>query len=212
MDKVQVFEPLERFGKVTVVNDCTSAAAGEFYYGDLDSENMVYVTISSGIGAGAVIDGAVVEGWRGNFGELGHMVVGSHSLECGCGGTDHWEAYCSGNRMPRMAEETLGYSFRDSRQIFENYQEGDEKAEEVIEEMKRYNCIGFSNLVDIFNPEVVWVGGAVALNHYDVVVEDVLEDVESQTANDMPDFRKCSLGQEAVIRGLRAACNGKFSP
>ena len=212
MDKVQIVEPMEEFGEVMIVNDCTSAVAGEYYYGENGADNMVYVTISSGIGAGVIMDGKVVEGWNGNVGEIGHMVVETKGIDCGCGGTDHWEAYCSGNNMPRVAEELYGYQFDNSRDIFNRYQEGDEKAERVMEKVKDLNKIGFANLIDLYNPEVVWLGGAVALNHYDLVVEDILDDVEAQVVNEMPEFDTCSLGDEAVIHGLRAVCNGEFKP
>ena len=212
MEKVQIVKPMEEFGKVMIVNDCTSAVAGEYYYGDNGAENMVYVTISSGIGAGVIMDGQVVEGWNGNVGEIGHMIVDNEGIDCGCGGKDHWEAYCSGNNMPRVARELYGYDFESSREIFNKYDEGDSEAERVIEKVRELNKIGFTNLIDLYNPEVVWLGGAVALNHYDTIVDEALDDVQSQIVNEMPQFDTCSLGDEAVIHGLRAACNGKFKP
>lgn len=212
LDEVQIVEPMERFGDVVIVNDCTSAVAGEYYYGESDAENMVYVTISSGIGAGVILDGEVIEGSEGNVGEVGHMVVGDEGLGCGCGGKDHWEAYCSGNRMPVMAEELFGETFESCLEIFEEYENGGRRADLPVEKMQELNVKGFVNIVDLFNPEVVWFGGAVALNHYETVVEDTLDEVSAEVVNEMPEFDRCSLGGEAVIHGLRAVCNGKFQP
>jgi len=212
MEEVQIVEPMENFGEVMIVNDCTSAVAGEYYYGERDAENMVYVTISSGIGAGVILDGNVIEGFKGNVGEIGHMPIDHHGLECGCGGVDHWEAYCSGNRMPQMSRKLYGEEFENSLELFEEYENGGDRADKAIEKMQELNAKGFTNIIDLFNPEVVWLGGAVALNHYETVIEEVLDDVSRQIVNEMPQFDKCSLGNEAVIHGLRAVCNGKFRP
>lgn len=212
MEKIQIVEPMEKFGEVIIVNDCTSAVAGEYYYGENGAENMVYITISSGIGAGVIVDGEVIEGFNGNVGEVGHMIVDSKGVECGCGGTDHWEAYCSGNNMPKIAEEIFDFEFESCRDIFDKYDEGDREAKIVMKKVKELNKVGFKNIIDLYNPEVIWLGGAVALNHYDTIVADVLDEVETEIVNEMPEFDTCSLGDEAVIHGLRAVCNGKFKP
>ncbi|MFB6244918.1 MAG: ROK family protein [Candidatus Nanohaloarchaea archaeon] len=210
MDEVQIVEPMEALGDVTILNDCTSAVAGEYFYGEKKCDNMVYLTISSGIGTGAVVDGEIVEGWNGNAGEVGHIIVGTEGVTCGCGGTDHWEAYCSGEGMPEMAREVFGEDYESSIEIFRASEDGESSAEKVIEKMQECNSAGFANVVNVFNPEVIWIGGAVALNHFSTVVEETLEEAGRQTANEMPEFRKCSLEDEAVIHGLRAACNGMF--
>jgi predicted NBD/HSP70 family sugar kinase len=88
-------------------------------------------------------------------------------------GTDHWEAYCSGNGMPEMAAEVFDADFESSVDVFEKFQKGDKDARRAIAKMQSYNASGFANVVNVFNPEVVWIGGAVALNHYDTVVEEV---------------------------------------
>ncbi|MFB6292435.1 MAG: ROK family protein [Candidatus Nanohaloarchaea archaeon] len=212
LEEVNIRSPLEAVGDVQIINDCTSAVLGEYHYGDHEAENLVYVTISSGIGAGVISDGNVVEGWSGNFGEVGHIILEDGGLECGCGKRGHWEAYCSGNSIPRLAEDVAGASFKDAREVFEAAESGDEDAEAALEEMNRYNSIGFSNIVDMFNPETVLVGGAVALNHPGRVVEPLEEEVEKRSINDTPAIEVCSLDERAVIHGLRAVCNGKFKP
>ncbi|WEL19568.1 ROK family protein [Candidatus Nanohalococcus occultus] len=210
LDEVQIVEPLENFGEVVFVNDCTSAVAGEYYYGDDELENIAYITISSGIGMGAVIDGEIVEGWNGNLGEVGHMVVGSEGIKCGCGGTDHWEAYCSGNGMPKLAEKLFGAEFQDSLEIFQSCDLGEENACKTIEKVQEYNKRGFMNIIDLFNPGKVYVGGAVALNHFNTVVEEPVDEIGSETINEVPEFEKSTLGDEVVLHGLRAVCNGEF--
>lgn len=210
IDRVQIVEPLEKFADVKFVNDCTSAVAGEYYYGDGEFENIAYITISSGIGMGAIVDGEVVEGWNGNLGEVGHMVVGSEGIPCGCGGTDHWEAYCSGNGMPKLGNELFDAEFQDSLEIFQSCDLGEDDACKTVEAMQEYNKRGFMNVIDLFNPGKVYVGGAVALNHFETVVEQPVQDIGDETINEVPEFEKSTLGDEVVLHGLRAVCNDEF--
>ncbi|MFB6203256.1 MAG: ROK family protein [Candidatus Nanohaloarchaea archaeon] len=207
-EKVQLRTPLEEIGRVHIVNDCTSAVLGEYFYGDHGSEDLVYITISSGIGAGVIVDGNLAEGWNGNFGEVGHMTVAGGDMVCGCGGEGHWEAYCSGNSLPELGEEITGRSFEDAREIFDLYREGDDGAEKVIERMNEINARGLANVVDVYNPGKILLGGAVALNHPEVIT-GVEDEVRSAAINEVPEIEICSLGEKAVIHGLRAVCNGE---
>lgn len=209
-ENIQIVEPLEQFGEVRFINDCTSAVIGEYYYGDHDVENLVYVTISSGIGSGAVVDGELVEGWNGNVGEVGHIQLCDSNL--GNNGGNHWESICSGNHLPGFAENLTGQKFEDAREIFDLYEERDCDAKHVIEEMKEFNARGFAALVNLFNPEKIVVGGAVALNHAEKVVDPLQDHVEDKVVNRVPDIETCSLGERSVLHGLRAASNGDFTP
>jgi glucokinase len=206
MEQVQIMEPLEQFGEVMIVNDCTSAVKGEYHYGDHDSENLVYVTISSGIGAGVVIDGEVVEGWNGNFGEVGHIQLCDRDL--GSNGGNHWESMCSGNHLPAFGKNLTGRKFEDARQIFDLYEDRDCDAKNVIEKFKEMNARGFAAIVNMYNPEKIVVGGAVALNHPEKVVEPLADDVEDKVVNQVPEIELCALDEKSVLHGLRAECNG----
>jgi len=92
-----------------VVNDCIAAVVGEKYFGaGKDVENLVYITLSSGIGGGAIVDGNILFGKDGNAVEIGHIVVDYRgSLRCGCGGYGHWEAYTSGKNIGRFVSYLL---------------------------------------------------------------------------------------------------------
>lgn len=208
LDRVQLrsqFDGVE--AEVRILNDCSSAALGEYVYGSDDAESLVYLTISTGIGAGIVMEGNLLEGRNGNFGEIGHMIIDDNDVQCGCGGRDHWEAYCSGANLPVMAEELFGYEFVDARAVFEAYRSGDERAQKVVQRMQAYNVKGVANLVNLFDPELISVGGGVALNHEDIVVEGLQEDIRDESVNGVPAIKTCSLREESVIHGLRAVCN-----
>lgn len=211
LDKIQIKDPLEKFGKINIINDCTSAVIGEYEYGNHNTDNLVYVTISSGIGAGVILNGKLLEAADGNFGEIGHMKLGYDGLECGCGGKGHWEAYSSGNNMPKMAKELYNADFDDSLEIFEEYQKHNYKAEKTIAKMHEMNLKGVINLTNLFNPEKIILGGAVALNHPRKVIEPLNRKIDEEAINREPKIESCSLEQESVIHGLRAIGNRKNS-
>ncbi|QGA81024.1 ROK family protein [Candidatus Nanohalobium constans] len=201
---VQLKDPLEEFAEVEIINDCAAAVLGEYYYGET-AENLLYITISSGIGAAFISNGDLVEGRDGNFGEVGHMKIGEE-LECGCGGTGHWEAYCSGNNLTNMAHELHDLEIDDPKELFEV--EG-ENAEEALDEFKHRTCVGVANLINLYNPDKIIFGGAVALNHFDTILESIENGVKSEIVNEMPEMTLCGLGEIAVLHGLRVNCNGK---
>ncbi len=205
LDEVQLEEPLEKFGELQIINDCTAAVKGEYCCGE-SAENMVYITISSGIGLGAIFDGEVIEGSDGNFGEVGHMKVNG-VLKCGCGGLGHWEAYSSGNRMVKMAEELFDKKFDSAVKLFEAYGDEDYKAELAVQKMKEVNAEALSNVVNMYNPEKIVFGGPVALNHYEILVEGMEEKVEDMAVNEMPEMVPAELEDQSVLYGLKAFCD-----
>ena len=200
-DVVRIRERLEKFGEVSIVNDCAAAVLGEYHYGE-SAESLLYVTISSGIGAAYIEDAELVEGFDGNFGEIGHMKVGNN-LECGCGGIGHWEAYCSGDNIPKMAEQLHNLKLDHPKDLFELETEKAQKARREFNEKMR---TGFINLINMYNPEKIIFGGAVALNHFETIQEG-LKAVEDEAVNDIPEMCLCGLGDNAVLHGLRATCN-----
>lgn len=211
IEEVDLETPLSAYGDLKIINDCTSAALGEKYYGGHDVDDLVYVTISSGIGAGIIVDGNLIEGWNGNFGEIGHMKITDEPVKCGCGYEGHWEAFCSGNNLPEMAERLTGQPFEDAREVFDKAKEEEHEAEDAIQKMKKYNARGFSNIAALYNPEKILVGGAVALNHPEEVVDPLEKQVDDRSVNKTPDIEVCALGDQSVLHGLRAVCNGKYN-
>lgn len=212
LEEVDLGNAFSDFEDIHIVNDGTAAVVGEYHYGEHNVENLVYVTISSGIGAGVILNGEVIEAWNGNFGEVGHMKINEEGPECGCGGTAHWEAYSSGENLPDMAEEIFDAEFEDALGIFEAYENYSSVAEKVISKMHEANTIGVTNIANVFNPEKIIFGGAIPLNHTDIILEPLRNEVEQESVNKAPDIDLCSLNEKSVVHGLRAVCNGKFKP
>ncbi|MBS3817501.1 MAG: ROK family protein [Candidatus Thermoplasmatota archaeon] len=203
-DEIPIGEEFQEFfDKVEVINDCHAGALGEYVYGSAKTEHLVYLTMSTGIGAGVIDEGELVQGWNGNFAEVGHMKISDHG-ECGCGAVGHWEALCSGKNLPKIAESMVGERFDKAEQIFDRYREGNEKLEPLIEKVKEYNAAAISNLINLYNPEHISIGGSVGLNQFDLIIPSSEEKIRKNSINDLPNIEKCSLGEEVVLKGLKA--------
>jgi glucokinase len=219
---VPIVAPLEeRFGtRVTLLNDADAAALGERRFGaGKDHENLVYITLSTGIGGGAIVDGHLLIGKDGNAGEIGHLVVDSAGrLECGCGGRGHWEACCSGRGIPKLAElvaaerggtgggksvgELLGESGPiDSATILKSASKGNQFGIRVAEEVGRLNALGVANTVNMFDPSLVTIGGAVALNNRELILGPIRERVPLNAVNRVPKIIITPLGDDVGLLG-----------
>lgn len=212
LEKVDLGKAFEDFGEIYIINDGTSAVLGEYYYGEHDVENLVYLTISSGIGAGVILEGNPVQAWNGNFAEVGHMKISEREVECGCGRTGHWEAYSSGENLPQMGKKLFNTDFEDAKEIFEAGEKGVPEAQKVMELMHEANVTGVANITNLFNPEKIILGGAIPLNHSEIILEGLKDRVEQEAINKAPEIGICDLGERSVIHGLRAVCNGEFKP
>jgi len=203
--------------RVYLHNDTIAGVIGERFHADSNPDDMAYVTISSGIGAGVAVDGNVLEGWDGNAGELGHMLVDPQGRRtCGCGRDGHWEAYCSGNNIPEyarmLAEEDGGVETAlplddpefSAKHVFE-HAGADEFASHVVDQVGFWNAMGVTNLVQSYAPLVVYVGGAVALNNPDQVLDPIREHIDESVFNNVPEIRLTSLGDDVVLHGAVAS-------
>jgi glucokinase len=151
----------ERFQlPVGIDNDANAATLAEFVAGaGRDVEDMVMLTLGTGCGGGAVIDGRLYRGWA----EFGHIVVEYDGRPCQgtCHGRGHLEGYVSGTAATKLAHEEFGPA-ADAHRLVRLAREGDERAVEILAGMGRYLGAGIATLVDIFNPELVVIGGGFA--------------------------------------------------
>jgi glucokinase len=144
-------------------NDATAAAAAEHRYGaGVGVRNMVYLTVSTGVGGGVVVGGRLYHGANGNGGELGHVTVDWHGRPCkGCGRRGCLEAYVSGTSIAERAQEA-GLSFATAEEVAAAARAGDEGARAVWDETVEALASGLTSIVNLFEPELVVVGGGVA--------------------------------------------------
>jgi glucokinase len=144
-------------------NDATAAAAGEHRWGaGAGTRNMVYLTISTGVGGGVVIDDRLYRGAMGNGGELGHVTVDWHGRRCkGCGRLGCLEAYVSGTSIAERAREA-GLDLASAEDVARAARAGDPGAGAVWDETVEALACGLTSIVNLFEPELVVVGGGVS--------------------------------------------------
>jgi glucokinase len=151
----------ERFGLPTgVENDANAAALAEFAAGaGRGVRDMVMLTLGTGCGGGAVLNGHLYRSWA----EFGHMVVEYDGLPCQgtCTGRGHLEPYVTGTAATLLAQKEFGPAV-DAHRLVRIAFEGDAAAIEILAGMGRYLGAGIATLVNIFNPELVVIGGGFA--------------------------------------------------
>ncbi len=139
------------------------------------------------------MDNVLLIGKDGNAAEIGHMMIDFEGrLACNCGGRGHWEAYCSGAGIPKLAKYlvesrpanfhgTLTEDFvkRDElspKTLFE-LARGDKGTLELVDEVGRLNAIGFANVNTLYDPELITVGGSIALNSPELVLKPIIANI-----------------------------------
>jgi len=151
----------ERFGRpVGIENDANAATYAEFHFGaGRDVETMVMLTLGTGCGGGAVLDGRLYRGWA----EFGHMVIVYDGLPCQgtCTGRGHLEPYVTGVAATKLAQEAFGPAV-DAHRLVRLANEGEPRAIEILDGIGRHLGAGIGSLVNIFNPELVVIGGGFA--------------------------------------------------
>jgi glucokinase len=152
----------EMFGlPVTVENDATAAGIGENWIGaSRGIENVVCVTLGTGIGGGIIINGEPIRGKDGIGGEIGHICVEPEGHPCGCGSHGCVEQYASATALVRFARER-GMRTETAKDIYEAFQAGNGMADAVFRSMGRYLGIMLAGLVNALNPEMLVVCGGV---------------------------------------------------
>jgi glucokinase len=151
----------ERFGvPVGIENDANAAAYAEFHFGaGREARTMVMLTLGTGCGGGVVIDGQLYRGWA----EFGHMVIVYDGLPCQgtCTGRGHLEPYVTGIAATKLAQEVFGPAV-DAHRLVRLAAEGETRAVKILDGIGRHLGAGIGSLVNIFNPELVVIGGGFA--------------------------------------------------
>lgn len=160
---------------VCITNDANAAALGENFCGaGRQFQSMVFITLGTGVGGGIILDGKLYEGYRSAGGEIGHMVIERGGWQCTCGRRGCFEAYASATGLIRRTREAMerckesamwriagSLDKVDGKTAFDGMRAGDVCAAQVVEEYISYLADGVINLVNIFRPEAIVLGGGV---------------------------------------------------
>jgi len=207
--------------KAFLINDANAAALGELYFGAAKgAHHFIYITISTGIGGGIIIDGEVYTGSIGTAGEVGHMTIDDDGPPCNCGNRGCWETLASGTAMAREARKQikegartsiLGYAEGDvekvTAQVIHNAaKEGDSLAKELITRTGYYVGVGLANLINIFNPELIVIGGGLS-NIGDMLLEPAYKVAGERAFKESyrtVRFALAKLGRDSGVLGAAA--------
>lgn len=197
-------------------NDANVATLGEFMFGaGKGTENMVFITASTGIGGGAVLNGKLFRGATGNALEVGHMTVSTEGPRCGCGNVGCAEALGSGTAIGKRAKEAVlsnvvtslkNYDNVTSKEVFKEAANGDRVAKKILNTSLTYLGIAVANTITNFDPEKVVVGGGV-VNGGDIVIDTIKNVVEERCMAAFVEnctIEKAVLGGKAGVLGAAA--------
>ncbi|HXY85290.1 MAG TPA: ROK family protein [Gaiellaceae bacterium] len=199
----------ERFGlPVGIENDGNTAALAEHRVGaGRGSETMVMLTLGTGCGGGVVLDGELYRGWA----ELGHIVIEFDGEPCqgSCTGRGHLEAYVSGTAATKLAEGAFGPGV-DAHRLVRLAAEGEPRAIEILADIGRKLGAGIASFVNIFDPELVVIGGGFAAAG-DFILDPAREVVRWQALQPAADRVRIVRAQLGTAAGLIGAGLGALA-
>lgn len=208
--------------KVYLENDANAAALGEAVGGAAKGKRLsVMITLGTGVGGGVIIDGKIYSGFNYAGAELGHTVIEYNGRQCSCGRKGCFEAYASATALVNMTKEKLAackdtlmwemcgndINKADARIAFAAMKKGDRAGKEVVDMYISYLACGITNMINIFQPEVLLIGGGVC-NERDYLLKPLTEIVNADqyTRNQAvkTEIKIAALGNDAGIVGAAA--------
>jgi glucokinase len=213
---VPVTAPLsDVFGvPVRMVNDCHAGILGELQYGAAKGrKNVVYITVSTGIGAGVLANGRILLGRDGNAAEVGHFHVDdTYNLVCGCGHSGHWEGYSSGKYLPWFFAQWCHYHGKPhwgpeaAEEIFRSARDGDDDVLRFIGDLSRINARAVSDVVVAYDPELIIFDGSVMCSNADLLFGPMVDAVDRYLR--LPEMVMTSLAGDAPLIGAGVIARG----
>ena len=180
---------------VGVENDANAAAYAEFRLGaGRDVENLVMLTLGTGVGGGVVIDGSLYHGWA----EFGHVVIVEDGEPCpgNCTGRGHVEAYCAGPAADKLARRVLGPQATARDLVAAKHP--------ALAEIGHHLGVAIGSLVNVFNPELVAIGGGFGIAAFELLLPSIRPAVVREAlapSGSEIDIRPAELGAEAGLIG-----------
>ena len=204
--------------KVAMTNDANAAALGEAKFGSAKNEqNVVMLTLGTGIGGGIIINGKLYEGNHGRGAELGHQVIVLDGILCSCGRKGCFEQYASATALIRQAKEAIKENPEcklalsaingdevNGKLIFETAKAGCSTAQKVVDNYVKYLSEGLINICNVFRPSSIVLSGGIA-NQGDYLINKVVAYLEKEHYGYLPEFKVdikvASLGYNSGIIG-----------
>lgn len=198
---------------VKVGNDANVAALGEMWQGGGKGyNNLVMVTLGTGVGGGVILGGKILTGSNGAGGEIGHIRVNYEEKDvCGCGKTGCLEQYASATGVVRLAKKALEKKEKkttlvaddlSAKAVFDAAKAGDELAMDIVEEFGFYLGMALAHISQVIDPEVFVIGGGVA-RAGQIIIDEVSKNYEENVMFALKNkaFKMAELGNDAGIYG-----------
>ena len=212
-----------------LINDASAAALGEYYFGaGRGVNNLIYMTVSTGIGGGIIIDGKLHVGASGSAGEIGHTTVDINGPRCNCGNIGCLEVLASGKAVAREAQKLIAQGSKSimlklaegelqnvtAQTVSAAAQKGDTLALAIIRKAATYLGVGMVNLVNTFNPDMIIVGGG--MSQMGEMLLEPARQVVAERAFQLPAQRvrivRSQLGDNAGVIGAAAFVQKSAKP
>lgn len=203
--------------KITVVNDASAATWGEFNFGaGRNTSNMVFMTISTGIGGGIIFERKLYAGSNMLAGEIGHVTVNPNGPKCNCGKNGCLEAYASGLSIQRLTVEAIKNRSSiliemerqekrpiDTKMVFAACEAGDLVAKEIIEQAATYIGVGLANIIHTLNPDCIVLGGGVMKSsaYFMKKIEEATQLYILPSYQNTYEIRRSELFEDAALIG-----------
>lgn len=197
---------------VIVDNDATCALVAEWSIGSGHGiDDLVLVTLGTGIGGGLVLGGDVRRGANGFAGEFGHMMVDPDGLPCPCGRRGCWERYASGSALGLFADEG---GFAGGPEVLAAARSGDTAAVEIVDRFSSWVAVGLAGLANAVDPEVIVIGGGLVRDanvFFPGVERHFVTALYSADRRSLPELRLATLGERAGAIGaaMLGAAHGR---
>ncbi|MCP8970516.1 ROK family transcriptional regulator [Ectobacillus ponti] len=191
---------------VYIENNANLCALAEMVYCDPQSQNLLSVSLYSGIGLGMMIDGKLLRGHHGYAGEIGHMIVVPDGRPCSCGNLGCWEQYASEHSFIKQLQ-SLKPDVSPVR-IQEWLRTKEAGTHQHMQELLRFLSIGLNNLINVYNPEVIVINSEL-LGFYAGAIPEIQANLSS-TISHYQELRLSTLGREACMKGACAFAIQRF--
>lgn len=189
---------------IRIANDADCAALGETAAGAAkDYQDVVMLTLGTGVGGSVVLDGKIFEGRKTGGSELGHMVIVENGELCSCGRRGCLEAYASATALKKAAEKAFGKSM-EPEEIFRRAQEGEKTARVIVEDYLQKLGTGVVNIVNIFRPQMLLIGGGISRQGellLDPIRKVMQEKCFGGSYGEIPEIEIAALGNQAGMIG-----------
>lgn len=208
-----------------IENDANAAAYGEYIAGaGKGTDNFIAITLGTGVGGGVIVNGKIYSGSNYAGAELGHVVINLDGEICTCGRQGCWEAYASATALIRQTKQAMirypssvmwelcegDINNVSGRTAFDGMRRGDDTAKRVVDRYIEYVAIGISNTINIFQPDILCVGGGIS-KEGSTLIDPIVAYVEGENyarhIAKKTEIKTAALGNDAGIIGAAFLCD-----